>query len=76
VDPEKGIEYISSTEVKNWIYCPLILFYRKVTRLEPKIHEQQRAGMEKHLEIQNKIKKRASIATRKKELRDYPKRTQ
>jgi len=68
MDPEEGIDYISGTDIKNWIYCPLIVFYRKVMRLEPKIFEQQRAGMEKHIEIQNKIKRRISIAARKRNL--------
>lgn len=68
MDPEERAEYISGTDVKNWVYCPLIVYYRKIMGAKPKIFEQQKAGMRKHVEMQNKIKRRIGIAARKNKL--------
>ena len=68
MDPDQAAEYVSGTDIKNWIYCPLIVYYRKVMNLEPKIYEQQIAGRKKHEELREKIRRRVGIAARKRGL--------
>ncbi len=62
------VEYISATDVKNWVYCPLIVYFRKVLRLKPKLYSQQRDGLERHDEIVRKISRRVGIALRDKKI--------
>ncbi len=61
-DPEEI--YISATDIKNWVYCPLIVYYRKVLKASPKVESQQEAGRDKHRLIEKKIDRRKYIASR------------
>lgn len=58
-------EYISGTDIKNWVYCPLIVYYRKVMVLDLKLGSQQEEGKRKHEDLQRKIMRRVGIALRK-----------
>ena len=65
----RGVEedYITGTDIKNWVYCPLIVYYRKIMKAPLKLGSQQYEGQRKHVEVQEKIMRRVGLAIRKKE---------
>jgi len=64
-----GEDYITGTDIKNWVYCPLIVYYRKVVKAPIKISSQQLEGRKFHEEELKRIKRRAGVAIRETKLR-------
>ena len=66
---QAGSDYITATDIKNWVYCPMIVYFRKVLRLKPKLFSQQKNGQEMHREMLRKIASRVGIALRDKRIK-------
>lgn len=53
--------YITLTDIKNWVYCPRIVYYNRVLRVKPLIGSVQEAGKKIHKEEIARILRRKGI---------------
>ena len=53
--------YVTLTDIKNWVYCPLIVYYNRVLRAKPLTESTQEHGRELHKEEIAKILRRKGI---------------
>jgi len=65
---EVGEDYVTGTDIKNWIYCPLIVYYRKIMKAPIAVKSQQKEGKTVHEEELKRIIRRVGLAARKKKL--------
>ena len=54
--------YVTLTDIKNWLYCPLIVYYNRVLKAKPLTETIQEYGRELHKEEIVKILRRKGIA--------------
>ena len=66
-DPEER-GAITPTDVKQYIFCPLIPYYRRVLKLKPLMNSQQEESIEEHERIR-KVEERRLIPLKIKEFR-------
>ncbi|MEX0569303.1 MAG: CRISPR-associated protein Cas4 [Candidatus Njordarchaeota archaeon] len=53
--------YVTLTDIKNWIYCPKIVYYNRVLRVKPLVGAVQEAGKRIHKEEIARIMRRKGI---------------
>jgi len=66
-DPEER-NAVTPTDVKQYIFCPLITYYRRVLKLKPLVESQQEQSKEEHEKIR-KLDERRLIPLKIKEFR-------
>jgi CRISPR-associated exonuclease Cas4 len=66
-DPEE-LFAVTPTDVKQYIFCPLITYYRRVLRLKPLMNSQQEQSKQEHERIR-KLEERRLIPLKIKEFR-------
>lgn len=54
-------EYITPTDVKQYVFCPRVTFFARVKRLRPLMGSQQEEGQKKHDKFSELEKRRKSI---------------
>lgn len=54
-------QYITLTDIKNWIYCPKIVYYHRVLKIKPKTEKTQEKGKQIHQEETIRILRRKGI---------------
>ncbi len=61
---------ITPTDVKQYVYCPLITYYHRVLGLEPILDYQQQESKELHEELRSKVPRR-KYPLKDRKLKDY-----
>jgi CRISPR-associated exonuclease Cas4 len=54
-------QYITPTDVKQYVFCPRVTYFTRVMRLKPIMGSQQEAGKEEHNHLSDLEKRRASL---------------
>lgn len=61
--------YVTSTDVKNYIYCPRVVYFKRVMGLEPMLGAQQMRSLERHSRVEALDRRRVGAVFYSKELR-------
>ena len=60
-DRDVGELYISPTDLKQFVFCPRVVFFNRVMRLRPIMGAQQEAAQKSHDRLMNLEKRRSTV---------------